>query len=442
MQHAPCGNVVPRSASRAPSGARDLPDLAASMLAVLLPSFAVALLLPTNPSRRELRPTNPSRRELVVAAVAAAPVLSVISPGTAAAATAAGVLSTSWTATQGFSDADFIRFDEGAYKSMIEDERRTPLFEKAIQKRLAGTTDAVVVDLGTGPFAVLALIAARAGARKVYAIEASPQAAKRAREAVSKASDVKPGTIEVIEGFSTSVTLPEKADLCVAEIVGSIASEEGLHATIRDAQARLLKRPFETSSYIPARCQTVVAPASYALHYALGPPQFDWAKLNGEPVRLNCRDETLQLLSDPVLLEDVAFADQQPSPGPWTPSPTLSFRVDGARLASNEQVYYDELRREGAKEAEAKTVATRAAQSLSGIAMWPRLVLDEAGEFVVESRGPKGQSQKSHWQTVLPLLAARPVPIAAGSIVRLDAKVTLGSAVDAPPKYELRGEVA
>lgn len=132
---------------------------------------------------------------------------------------------------------------------------------------------------------MLALIAARAGARKVYAIEANAEAVRRAREAVSRATDVPPGVIEVLEGFSTAVTLPEKADLLVAEIVGSIASEEGLHATMRDAQARHVKRPYDPASYIPNRCQTVAAPATYALHYALGPPQFDWGKLKGEPVR-------------------------------------------------------------------------------------------------------------------------------------------------------------
>ena len=177
------------------------------------------------------------------------------------------------------------------------------------------------------------------------------------------------------------VSLAEKVDLVLAEIVGSVASEEGLYATIRDAQARRalchvdatwmrrpgdrtcdatckatgairvvageshskrechvtgdraaqarhLKRPYDASSYIPAGCQTLAAPASYALHYALGPPQesappakdtycaaphhsssivtsllvlppqYDWTKL-GEPVRLNCRDETLQLLDEP-----------------------------------------------------------------------------------------------------------------------------------------------
>jgi hypothetical protein len=38
---------------------------------------------------------------------------------------------------------------------------------------------------------------------------------------------LQPGLIEVIEGFSTELTLPEKVDLCVFEICGSLASEAG-----------------------------------------------------------------------------------------------------------------------------------------------------------------------------------------------------------------------
>ena len=50
-------------------------------------------------------------------------------------------LRASWTATAGFSDASpaFISFDDSAYKAMVADERRTPLFEQAIKERLAGT---------------------------------------------------------------------------------------------------------------------------------------------------------------------------------------------------------------------------------------------------------------------------------------------------------------
>ena len=61
--------------------------------------------------------------------------------------------------------------------------QRTQAFELAIQRRVSEYKggDCVVMDLGTGPFAVLALAAARAGATKVYAIEANVAAAEQAR---------------------------------------------------------------------------------------------------------------------------------------------------------------------------------------------------------------------------------------------------------------------
>ncbi|GMI22867.1 hypothetical protein TrRE_jg219, partial [Triparma retinervis] len=159
----------------------------------------------------------------------------------------------------------------------------------------------LVMDLGTGPYAVLAIQAAKAGAKKVYAVEAIKQAADLAKSAVAKAvrkGEVSEGVIEVIEGLSTKVNLPEKVDLVVAEIIGSIASEEGLHATLRDVHSRHVKDPLSPSSFIPTRVQTLFAPASYTLHYALGPPEYDWGKLV-EPVRFNCRDPAVQIMSDP-----------------------------------------------------------------------------------------------------------------------------------------------
>ena len=147
-------------------------------------------------------------------------------PASAAAAAAAALKTVSWSATDGFdsdfpSQINFIEFDEKAYKAMRDDPRRTPKFAKAIRSRLAELKDAVVLDLGTGPFCVLALIAATAGAKKVYAVEANPEAARRAKAFIAKCEDpnasrrdvdglvpLKPGLIEVIEGFSTELTLP------------------------------------------------------------------------------------------------------------------------------------------------------------------------------------------------------------------------------------------
>ena len=239
-------------------------------------------------------------------------------------ATFSSELAAAWTAVDGFSDTSFISFADEAYAAMRDDDSRTPVFAEAIQSRLAESPPQTlsVLDIGCGPFALLALLAARAGARKVWAIEVNPKAAARAREAVAAAGFS--GVVEVVEGFSTSAELPaelleEKVDLVVSEIIGSIASEEGVYATIRDAHLRLVKEPTDPASWIPCRCQTWGAPASYALHHALGAPHYDWGGLS-EPLRLNCLDASLQARSQ----SPRATAPPPPSPPPPSPPRSLS----------------------------------------------------------------------------------------------------------------------
>ena len=156
----------------------------------------------------------------------------------------------------------------GSYIAMADDTTRTPLFAEAIRRRLSKMGDAVVLDIGTGAFCLLALLAAQAGARRVFAVEVNPDAATCARASVAaaEAADLIPaGVVQVFEGFSTDITLPEKVDLLVAEIVGDVASAEGLVTTMRDAQQRHLKRPHDPLSYIPQRVVTLASPASYLL---------------------------------------------------------------------------------------------------------------------------------------------------------------------------------
>ena len=61
------------------------------------------------------------------------------------------------------------------YRAMVDDEQRTAAYAAALQRRAKGAT---VADVGTGPFALLALLAVKFGARRVYAIERTPEARK------------------------------------------------------------------------------------------------------------------------------------------------------------------------------------------------------------------------------------------------------------------------
>ncbi|CAE8715773.1 unnamed protein product, partial [Polarella glacialis] len=59
--------------------------------------------------------------------------------------------------------------------TMLQDKTRTRAYERAILGNAACFKDAVVLDVGCGT-GVLSIFAAKAGARKVYAIEASDMA--------------------------------------------------------------------------------------------------------------------------------------------------------------------------------------------------------------------------------------------------------------------------
>jgi precorrin-6B methylase 2 len=127
-------------------------------------------------------------------------------------------------------------FDNPApHVAMLEDRVRTSAFLAALEE-VVGRDD-VVLDIGTGS-GVLAAGAARAGARRVYAIEAS--AIGRHARAVFAANRLDE-QVTLVEGWSTRATLPERADVAVAEILGSEALEERMLPVLLDARNRLLK---------------------------------------------------------------------------------------------------------------------------------------------------------------------------------------------------------
>lgn len=368
-------------------------------------------------------------------------------------------ISASWSAVDGLNSLDkgkkIVGFDRSAYYAMKDDPSRTPLFKKAIIDRLnaapGGPSTQTVLDLGTGPFALFSIMAAEAGAKKVYAIEANKEVAQSARILIKQSgfSDI----ITVLDGVSTELTLPdnEKVDLVVAELVGSIATEEGAYATVLDAHTRFVKKPNSPKSWIPSRIQTYAAPASYTLHNLFQPPAFDWNKLAGEPVRFNCRDEGLQLLSDPVLVEDVSFADipnnvALSKKDDITEPRQYTFTVDGERIKQNTVAFREEYRKNKViKDEELEELAVSTARSFTGVAFWPRILMDDEKDStnVINSRSfPEGGHQRSHWQTVLPIMNSTPVGgLKSGDKVIVNADFDVPSKVLVPPKYRLAGKI-
>jgi SAM-dependent methyltransferase len=118
---------------------------------------------------------------------------------------------------------------------MLTDQARTDAYRRALSATVRPGD--VVLDVGAGT-AILGMLAAQAGARKVYAIELTGIAALAQRLVSENGLD---GRVDVIQGDAETVTLPEKVDLIVGEVWGYIGVDENLLATLLVCRDRWLK---------------------------------------------------------------------------------------------------------------------------------------------------------------------------------------------------------
>jgi hypothetical protein len=138
-------------------------------------------------------------------------------------------------ATETVGESPGYEFDNPwAHIRMLEDAPRTAGFIRAIEAKVRpGDT---VVDIGTGT-GILAMAAARSGAKHVYAIEAGAIAGHAERViAANGLAD----RISVLRGWSSTVSLPQRADVLVTETIGSDPLDERILETVADARRRLL----------------------------------------------------------------------------------------------------------------------------------------------------------------------------------------------------------
>lgn len=117
----------------------------------------------------------------------------------------------------------------------LSDTLRTEMWRQAFQQAMPA--GAVVVDLGSGT-GVLGLLALRAGAAKVYAIEAGPVIDIARAIARENGFDDR---IVFLRGMSTQLDLPEQADVLIADQIGYFGFNAGAFGFYADACRRFLK---------------------------------------------------------------------------------------------------------------------------------------------------------------------------------------------------------
>jgi precorrin-6B methylase 2 len=137
---------------------------------------------------------------------------------------------------------------------MLADQHRNSRFREAIEAVVRPGD--VVTDVGAGT-GLLSMFAARAGARKVYALE-SGMIAFIARRiiALNGMSDV----IEVVQTSSLAFEPPEPSDVVISETLGYAVLDERFRPTVVDARERML-RPGGT--LIPAAVNIYAVPVDF-----------------------------------------------------------------------------------------------------------------------------------------------------------------------------------
>ncbi|XP_008785266.2 protein arginine N-methyltransferase PRMT10 [Phoenix dactylifera] len=122
-------------------------------------------------------------------------------------------------------------------KEMLSDRVRMDAYHNAVFQNKHHFRGKVVLDVGTGS-GILAIWCAQAGAKKVYAVEATKMS-DHARELV-KANNVG-DIVEVVESSMEDVVLPEKVDVIISEWMGYFLLRESMLDSVICARDRWLK---------------------------------------------------------------------------------------------------------------------------------------------------------------------------------------------------------
>jgi tetratricopeptide (TPR) repeat protein len=271
--------------------------------------------------------------------------------------------------------------------SMMNDVERNEAYEAAIRSGVSSGSR--VLEIGTGS-GLLAMMAARAGARHVTTCEMDEALAAKARQIVTANGYAE--EIVVVRKKSTDLRipedLPERADVLIAEIISSDLIGEGLLPAYEDAKRRLLKKDAViVPSAASIRCCLAQARGLERFTRAGHIAGFDLGRFNDfAPIKVHPGevDAQFDFLSDPLeaFRFDLQGLDHFPPQ-----RRTLSFPV-------------------------------RASGRCAGVLQWIRLSLRDGIDYENAPQEPATVRRAGHWQPVLHTFAS-PIEVKRGEILNV-----------------------
>ncbi|KAF8993501.1 protein arginine N-methyltransferase [Cyathus striatus] len=312
---------------------------------------------------------------------------------------------------------------------MIQDKVRTSTYAQFILTNPTLFRDAIVLDVGCGT-GILSMFAARCGAKRVIAVDAS-NIVERA-EKIVKANDFD-DVITVVRGKVEDITLPDditQVDIIISEWMGYALLYESMLDSVLKARDRFLK---PGGVMAPSQCKMMFALCDATEIYKdrIG----FWNDVYG--FDMSVMTETLYddaivdvvgpetVLSDPVFIKDLFLGDITPRQLDFSSSFTLISTVDRRSKINSFVLYFDTFFTPSGLPVPPNTEVKFVNEGEAILAeLWPvggkpapqrrRSTGKERERVSSFSTGP--QSVPTHWKQTIFLLR-EPITVSEGSIV-------------------------
>ncbi|GLB38566.1 putative class I-like SAM-binding methyltransferase superfamily, protein arginine N-methyltransferase family protein [Lyophyllum shimeji] len=312
---------------------------------------------------------------------------------------------------------------------MIQDKVRTSTYAYFILTNPALFRDAVVLDVGCGT-GILSLFAARSGAKRVIAVDASDIAEKAER--IVKANGFE-DIITVIRGKVEEITLPDdikQVDIIVSEWMGYALLYESMLDSVLHARDRFL-RPGGVMAPSQCRMELALCDATEVYKERIG----FWNDVYGfdlSAMAEDLYDDAIidvvgpdTLLSAPYTIKDLILSETTPRQLDFSSSFTLVSTAERRTKVNSFVLYFDTFFTVSGHPVPSSTDVKIVKEGDVIIAdIWPaggkpapqRRRSQGADKDVITSFSTGPQSVPTHWKQTLFLLR-EPVTVAEGSIV-------------------------